>query len=257
MSKTLSGRIQLLCASSGIAFVVFYGLTFIVLGHNYPPPDPGFSAQELVDNFYIKYRHEILLGESLSAATGIFYMIWSCQLTVQMWRREPWPILSILQLGGGLLTTWVVMFPPTMWAWCAEMARTVDPQIIKTVHFLAWYMFDMTYMITTVEGIAVFILVMADKEQPALMPKWAAIFALLSALSFIPLTVVPYFKTGIFALNGYWNFHVVFITYGLFTAITSYYMVQDLKRVTIPVAIARDHAISRGRLGVGRSAAEV
>jgi hypothetical protein len=69
MSETLSGRIQLLCAWSGIAFVVFYGLTFIVLGHNYPPPDPGFSAQELVDNFYMKYRHEILLGESGQAVS--------------------------------------------------------------------------------------------------------------------------------------------------------------------------------------------
>jgi hypothetical protein len=234
MDEKLSQKIQLLCAWCGIAFVILYGITFIIMPHNYPPPDPSYTAQELVDNYYLRYRDGILLGQSLSAATGVLYMIWCCQLTVQMWRREPAPILSLLQLTGGLLTTWVVMFPPVMWAWCAEVAGTVDPQTIKMVHFNAWYLLDMTYWITTVEGFAVFLLVIADRRKPALMPQWAAWLALAAALSFIPLTVIPYFKTGIFALNGYWNFHVVFITYGLFTAVTSYYMVQDLKRVRIP-----------------------
>ncbi|MCE5227112.1 MAG: hypothetical protein LLG05_14800 [Porphyromonadaceae bacterium] len=233
MDKELSYRIQKWCAWSGVGFVIFYGISFIILPHNYPPPDPTFTAQELVSNWYLKYQDRILLGQALSAATGIFYMIWCTQLTVQMWKREPVPILSLLQLGGGLLTTWVVMFPPVMWAWCAEVAGTVDPEMIKMVHFNAWYLFDMTYWITTVECIAVFLMVMYDKQKPALMPKWAGWLALVAGLSFIPLTVIPYFKTGPFALNGWFNFHVVFITYGLFTGVTSYYMVQDLKRIKI------------------------
>lgn len=65
------------------------------------------------------------------------------------------------------------------------------------------------------------------------MPKWVGWLALISGLSFIPLTVIPYFKTGIFALNGYWNFHAAFILFGLFTGVASYHMVQDLKRIRI------------------------
>ena len=245
MNENVSQKIQELCAWCGIAFVIFYGITFIVLPHNYPPPDPSFTAQQLVDNYYLPYKSRILLGQSLSAATGVLYMIWCCQLGLQMWRRESTPILSLLQLAGGLLTTWVVMFPPVMWAWCAEVAGTADPKLIQMVHFTAWYLFDMTYWVTTVEGIAVFLLVYFDKRKPALMPQWAGWVALAAALSFIPLTVIPYFKTGIFALNGYWNFHVAFITYGLFTAVTSYYMVQDLKRVRIPALAGIGQAISR------------
>jgi hypothetical protein len=244
MDKNLMQRIQTWCAWSGVAFCLVYGLTFIVMPHNYPPPDPSYSAQELVNNYYLKYQGRIMLGQALSAATGVLYMIWCCQLSVQMWRRESAPILSLLQLAGGLLTTWVVMFPPAMWTWCAEVAGTVDPELIKMVHFNAWYLFDITYMITTVEGIAVFLLVMADKQKPALMPKWAAYLALVASLSFIPLTAVPFFKTGIFALNGYFNFHAVFITYGLFTGVTSYYMAQDLKRVKVSVAPGIGQAIS-------------
>jgi magnesium-transporting ATPase (P-type) len=247
MEESLSKRIQIFCAWCGPAFVVLYGLTWCVLGHNYPPPNPAFTAQELVDNFYLKYQGSIMLGESLSAATGILYLVWACQLTVQMWRREKTPILSILQLAGGLLTGWVLIFSPALWAWCAEMAGTVSPELIKAVHFMAWYVFDMTYMITTVEVAALFVLVMADKTKPALMPKWAAALALFSGLSFLPLSFLPYFKSGPFAINGYWSFHVAFISYGLFTAIIGPYMAADIKRVKIPATPALAQALSRSQ----------
>nr|ART37991.1 F59 [uncultured bacterium] len=255
MDEKLSQRIQIACAWCGLAFVVLYGLSWVVLGHNYPPPDPAFTAQELVDNFYLPFRHQIMLGQSLSTAFGILYLVWACQLTVQMWRREPAPILSIIQLCGGLLTGWVLIFCPALWVWCAEVAGTADPQLIKMVHFLAWYTYDMTYWITTVEVIALFILVMADRQRPALMPKWAAALALCSGLSFLPLTFLPYFKSGPFAINGYWSFHVAFISYGLFTGIISPYMAQDIKRVRVPAIPVIGHATES--TGWNRRVAEV
>nr|WP_321981223.1 hypothetical protein [uncultured Cohaesibacter sp.] len=247
MDEQLSRKIQLWCAYSGIAYCVLYGISFIILPVNYPPPDPAFTAQELVDNYYLKYQSRIMLGHVLNAASGILYLTWGTQLTVQMWRREPLPILSLLQLGGAILTTWVVMFPPAMWVWCAENAATADPETIKMVHFIAWYLFDITYWVTTLECIAIFLIVLYDKEKPALLPKWVGWFSLFAGLSFIPLTVVPYFKDGIFALNGYWNFHGVFIFFGAFTGVASYYMGVDIKRVRIPAVPSIGQALSRNQ----------
>lgn len=249
MDEKLTQRIQIICAWCGPAFVILYGISWVVLGHNYPPPDPMFTAQELVDNFYLKYQGRIMLGQSLSTAFGIFYLIWACQVTVQMWRRETVPILSLLQLCGGLLTGWLLMFAPCMWVWCAEFAGKVDPELIKTVHFIAWYFYDMTYWITTVEVGAIFIMVMTDKEKPGLVPKWVACVALFSGLSFIPLTFLPYFKSGPFAINGYWSFHVAFISYGIFTFAFGPYMVKDIKRLRIPAVAGIGQAISRKTFG--------
>jgi len=95
---------------------------------------------------------------------------------------------------------------------------------------MAWYTYDMTYMITTVEVISIFLFVLLDKEKPGIMPRWVAALALFSGLSFLPLTFLAYFKSGPLALNGYWSFHVAFISYGLFTAMIGPYMVQDIKR---------------------------
>lgn len=249
MDETISRKIQIAAAWCGPAFVVLYGLSWVVLGHNYPPPDPMYSAPELVDNFYVKYRSDILLGQSLSTAFGILYLIWACQLTVQMWRREQTPILSLIQLTGGVLTGWVLMACPVMWAWCAENAGIIDPTLIKVVHFIAWYTYDMTYMITTLEVIAICLFAFFDTQRPALMPRWSAVLALFSGLSFLPLTFLPYIKSGPFALNGYWSFHVAFISYGLFTAIIGWYMVQDLKRVKIATVPGVAQAMARGQFG--------
>jgi hypothetical protein len=112
----------------------------------------------------------------------------------------------------------------------------------------AWYCFDITYWITTVEGIAVFLLIMLDRTKPALMPKWAGWLALVASLSFIPLSLVPYHTSGPFAINGWFNFHVVFITFGLFIAVCSYYQVVDLKRPRIPTSRGIAQAIGRSQV---------
>lgn len=200
------------------------------------------SAPDLVSNFYLKYRGNILLGQSLSTCFGMLYLAWTCQLSAMMWAREKNHILSLLQLTGGLLTAWVLSFCPVLWLWCAEMAGSVDPVLIKSVHFLGWYTYDMTYMITTIETIAICVFAFTDKQKPAILPRWTGVLALFSGLSFLPLTFLPYFKTGVFALNGYWSFHVAFITYALFTAIIGYYMAQNLKKTKPSVSPAMAQA---------------
>ncbi|SDG20823.1 hypothetical protein [Epilithonimonas hungarica] len=240
-------KLQLWAAWCGILYCVIYGGTVIIYPHNVPPPDPTFTAQELVDNFYLKYQSQILLGQSLSVATGILFLPWAVQMTLLMWKREPIPLLALIQLGGGILTTWVSMQPPVMWAWCAENAGIVSPELIKMNHFQGWYFFNMTYWATTIEYIAIFIFVMKDKQKPAIMPKWCAWLALLTGLAFIPETMLPYHKTGIFAINGYWNFHTAFLMFFIFTGASSIYMIKNIKKVKIAAAPGIGQAIGRSQ----------
>ena len=76
-----------------------------------------------------------------------------------------------------------------------------------------------------------------------------ACVALFSGLSFIPLTFLPYFKSGPFAINGYWSFHVAFISYGVFTFAFGPYMVKDIKKLRIPAAPGIGQAIGRKQFG--------
>lgn len=249
MDPKLSRKLQIWASWSGIAYCLVYGFFVIVYPHNLPPPDPTYTAQELVDNYYLKYQSQILLGQSLASAAGILFLPWTIQLGILMWKRESFPLLALLQIGGGILTTWVSIMPPIMWAWCAEMAGSINPDLIKMNHFLGWYFFNMTYTVTTIEYVAIFIFVMNDKETPGILPKWVAWLALITGLAFIMETMLPFHKTGIFAINGYWNFHTAFVLFFIFTGASSYHMIKNARRIKVAAVPGIAQAIGRGDFG--------
>ena len=106
----------------GPAWVVTYLVTWGYMGHNLPCPSQAWTAQEFVDNYYIKYRTQIEYGQALAACVGALYMPWSVVLSYQMWQREKVPLLSLLQLSGGILTAFLIVCTAALWTWCARWA---------------------------------------------------------------------------------------------------------------------------------------
>jgi len=239
-------KIQRGLAWTGPVMVVTYLVCWVILGHNFPPPSPTMSGEELVTDYYVKYRSSILLGMSFSAWLGILYTAWSVLLTVQMWRREKTPVLSLLQLCGGILTGWVLAFCAAMWVWCARFAGTpgISPDLVRAVHTLAWFVYDMTWTVTAIQLVGCSVFAIVDKKEPAIFPAWAGWLALITGATFLPLTFLPYFDTGPFAYDGWFSFHVVFGTWGLWFTSYSYYMFKDLRRINVFPSLGVAQAIS-------------
>jgi hypothetical protein len=236
MNEAAVRRLQFWVALTGPICLLTFFAGWIVLGHNFPPPDPRYTGAELVANYYGKYRSDIMLGMSLSACFGMLYLPFTCLLTAKMMEREKVPVLSLMQLIGGSLTAWILVMCPCIWVYCAERAGTLDPEIIKTLHFIAWYIFNMTYMITTIQCVAIGIFALMDQKKPQIFPAWAGWLAIVIGLSFIPLTFLPYFKTGPFAINGWWAFHLVVLGFGTFTLSFTRCLLVDNRRVRIAVS---------------------
>jgi hypothetical protein len=250
MDDKTTYRIQLWLAWSGPVMVVTYLYFWIILGHNYPPPSAALSGAELVSQFYGKYQSDILLGQSLCAASGMLYLPWCCLLAVQMWRREKVPVLSLMQLTGGALTAWVLVMCPAMWVWCAKNATNtaVSPDLIKSVHMMSWYIYDMTYMITTVQLFGCGLFGILDRKAPTLVPRWAGWLAIGTGVGFMPLTFLAYNETGPWGINGVWGFYGIFGTWGLWFTSFTYYMFQDVKRVRVAPSPAIGVAIGQAAM---------
>jgi hypothetical protein len=236
-------RLHSYIAWTGPVCLVTFFASWIALSHNFPPPDPRYTGPELVANYYGKYRSGIMLGMSLAACFGMLYLPFTCLLSARMMEREKVPVLALMQLCGGALTAWILVMCPCIWVYCAEGANTLDPELIKTLHFVAWYIFNMTYMITTIQCVSIGIFTLMDTKTPRLFPAWCGWLSIIIGLSFSPLTYLPYVKTGPFAINGWWAFHLVVVGFGTFTSTFSYYLLNDIKRPRISASPGIGQAI--------------
>src|ERR1700739_528293 len=119
MGQRMSLKWQWWFAVSGILFELTYAIFYGYFGHNLPPVSASLSATELAA-FYKLNHTSILFGESMAAFFGILWVPWTAQITAVMWRIEKdMPVFTLLQLIGGILTAWVVVFCPSIWASCA------------------------------------------------------------------------------------------------------------------------------------------
>jgi hypothetical protein len=81
-----------------------------------------------------------------------------------MWRIEgSSPVLTIIQLIGGTITAWVVMFGPAIWA-TAAFRPEIDPSTVRTLNDLGFILFNITYAATSVQAVAAGLVGLADKS---------------------------------------------------------------------------------------------
>jgi hypothetical protein len=219
-------KYQLLAAQCGFGFEILYTIFWGWFGHNLPPASPGLSAQALAAHFTL-HHNAILFGNSMAALIGVLWIPWTAQLTVVMWRIEgSSPVLTIIQVIGGVLTAWVVMFCPAIWA-AAAFRTDVDPNAIRTLNDLGFILFNITYAVTSVQAIAAGLVGLADKNPLPVFPRWVCCWAIFTGLSFVPLTAMPFFKTGPLAWNGAISFWSLFGIYFFWTASMGICMAKD------------------------------
>ena len=139
---------------------------------------------------------------------------------------------------------------PAMWAWCAAWAGTpgVDPEMIKGIHLITHYIYIMTWMITTIQAVSVGIFALLDKKKPAMFPTWVAWTVIACGISFIPCGLLPFYVNGPFAVDGWYNFHLIYGTWGLFFLTTNHYMMKHLKQIRILPTQGIGQAISHGSI---------
>ncbi len=220
---------QLLAAKCGFLFEALFTLFWGIFAHNLPPVSPALNATDLAA-YYAAHRHSIMFGNLMAAGISFLWIPWTAQLTVVMRKIEgSSPVLTIIQLSGGILTAWVLMFCPAIWA-TAAFRTDYQPDTVRALSDVSFILFNTTYAVTSVQAIAAGIVGLADKsEHPVFSPavsKWA----IFTGFSFIPLTFMPFFTHGPLAWNGLIAFWGLFGTYFAWTASMGLSMIRDARR---------------------------
>jgi hypothetical protein len=219
-------RFQLLAAECGFAFEILFTVFWGWFGHNLPPASPNLTASQLAAH-YAFHHNAILFGNSMAALVAVLWIPWTAQLTIVLWRIEGSnPVLTVIELIGGVLTAWVLMFCPAIWA-AAAFRTGVDANAVLSLNDVGFILFNITYAVTSVQAIAAGIVGLADGNERPVFPRWVCAWAIFTGISFVPLTAMPFFKTGPLAWNGTISFWALFGVYFLWTASMGFCMVRD------------------------------
>ena len=229
MDEKTSLRYELISAWCGPALFITFIIFWVIIGHNLPNPSPALSAVDLAAR-YIENLGQIRLGFIISLITVVFYMPWTCVLTVQMWRIEgKAPVLSLLQLLGGALTVMVVSFSAMFWV-VAAFRPERDPAITQMLTDTGWLCIDLQYACTTLQMVAAALVGLADKRAVPLFPRWVCYLTIWCGISFFPASLTGVLKTGPFAWNGALSYYIPYFCWLCWYTTASVYMIKDVRR---------------------------
>ena len=229
MTTKLSFRFQMMAASCGLLFDIFYGGSWAVLAHNLPPASASLSTVGIAD-FYRQHHDAILAGNALACLFGAMWMPWTAQLTLTLQRIEgSHPVLTVVQAIGGGITSWAFIFCPAIWA-AAAYRPDADPMITRAMNDVGFFLFNLTYSATSLQAIAAGIVGLTDKSEVPVFPRWVSWWAIGTGLTFVPISLMPFSTTGPFAWDGLVTFWIGFAAFFGWAASMGGSMIKDTRR---------------------------
>ncbi len=211
---------------------VGFGLTgFAVLAGFWPPPSEHLNATEIAA-YFRDQGSSLRIGMVMMAVGAPFYYVWSAVLSKIIGRIEgPMGVLSTVELLGGLLTAWVTVMPAIIWLTASMRPGERSPQTIQTLYDLGWIFFDLTFACSLIQNLGLSFAILRDRRQVPLIPHWVAWVSFLTAATYVPLVLVPFFRTGPFAWQGLISFWAVFVMFFVLIAVVTPYAWKVLRRL--------------------------
>ncbi|MFL6109358.1 MAG: hypothetical protein ACJ716_11005 [Marmoricola sp.] len=198
-----------------------------------PAPHESLNADGIKD-FFLTNETRIRVGMVGYLFIASLYLPWSVVIARIVTRIEgPYGLLGRVEFFGGIATVFTTLFSGVMWL--AASFRTADrsSQDIQLLSDVGWFIFDMTFVVTLVQMVALGTAILIDRRSVPYFPKWLGWFCYLMAFTFVPLVVMPFLQTGPFAWHGLFNYWIALGAFFAFIYTMTFYVHQAVKRVEI------------------------
>jgi len=223
---TLRVALWSVCVYAGLGL-----LGFAVFAGFWPPPRQDINASAI--SLYFQTHHtRIQAGMVLMVVGAPCYYTWSAALSRIIGRMEgPMGVLSTTELLGGLMTGVVTAVPAVVWQTAAFRAESRSPETVQTLYDFGWLFFDLTFVFSLLQSAALGFAILLDRRVQPLFPRWVGYVCFLTAAIYVPLSLVPFVRTGPFAWHGLLNFWAVFVMFFVLIAVVTPYAFRALRRL--------------------------
>ncbi len=232
LSNTDYFRYWRACVYSGPIFIVTFLIFWGIMGHNVPPIAADASA-EYVAEFYRNNTNTVRAGMALAMLFGCLYLPWALSITKVMEHISPRQndILPTLQVFGGALTVVPVVVSSFFFLVPAFRPEVLEPVLIQMLYDMGWFTVDMLYFVTTIQMVAVGVAGLGDERIKPLFPKFVCWFSIWAGISFLFELLMPFFKSGLFARQGWLNFWVEFSVFFVYMVLITVYVLKAIPRL--------------------------
>jgi len=217
-----------------LSCLVYCGLGlagFAGLAGFWPPPAEHLNAVQITAYFHDQ-GNALRIGMVLMAVGAPFYYVWSAVLSKVISRIEgPMGVLSTVELLGGLLTAWVTVTPAIIWLTASFRPESRSPETVQMLYDLGWIFFDLTFACSLLQSLGLGFAILRDRRAEPLFPHWIAWLSFLTGATFVPLVLLPFFRSGPFAWQGLINFWAVFVVFFVLIAVVTPYAWKALRRL--------------------------
>lgn len=220
------------CAAMGPVFLAAFIVCWGVLGHNIPPIPADHTAEQMAEFFRTHYN-EVRAGMAGAMLFGVLYLPWTLAITKVMEWINPREnnIVTTLQMWGGGLTVVPLVTSSVFWLTGAYRPDVLDPVTLQMLYDQGWLLIDMFYAITTIPMVAIGVAGLTDRRAQPLFPRWACWYSIWAGISFLFELLMPFFKSGLFARQGWLNFWVEFLVWFAYIVVITYYVFKAVPRL--------------------------
>ncbi|BBY25833.1 hypothetical protein [Mycobacterium stomatepiae] len=206
-------------------------LGFAVFAGFWPPPGQQLDASA-ISRYFQTHHTAIQVGMVLMIVGAPCYYTWSAAISKLIGRMEgPTGILSTTELLGGLMTGLVTAVPAVVWQTAAFRAEARSSETVQTLYDFGWLFFDLTFMFSLLQSVALGFAILLDRRAQPLFPRWVGYLCFFTAALYIPLSLVPFVRTGPFAWQGLLNFWAVFVMFFVLIAAVTPYAFRAVRRL--------------------------
>jgi hypothetical protein len=206
-------------------------LGFAVFAGFWPPPGQNLDAAA-ISSYFRTHHAGMQVGMVLMVVGAPCYYTWSAAISKIIGRMEgPMGVLSTTELLGGLMTGVVTAVPAIIWQTAAFRADARSPETVQTLYDLGWLFFDLTFMFSLLQSVALGLAIVVDRRAQPLFPRWVGYLCFLTAGIYLPLSLVPFVRTGPFAWHGLLNFWAVFVMFFVLIVIVTPCAFRALRRL--------------------------
>lgn len=223
--------VLIFCARCGPLFFLLYFAGQMIAG--LVPVLPADLSAEQLANFYRSNTNMIRVGLCIAFVSAAFYLPFTAVIAAQIRRTEgSTPILTYIQLAGGLGTGFLNFLIPMLCLLTASFRPERSPEITQAFHDFAWLTMVIILNTNCVQYFAIGRAISRNHQlsDDPIFPRWIIYVNYVTGFSYFIDILIVFYKTGPFSWDGVVALYVTSVLWIIWIFSMAHVLVKAIRR---------------------------